>query len=270
MSITHTVADVAERIRTEGFVVIEGVVPRALVERLVSAVDTTMDRDRVSFGSNEFLGRRTRRAFNLLRRDPVFAQVPVHPPAVDIAQELLGPDLLLSSLTAIDIHPGEAAQPLHADDASLPLPRPHEPLAVVAIWALTDFSAENGGTLVVPRSHLADRRPIGRDSADAVPTEMSAGSILVYNGSLWHGGGSNASSHRRIGIVCNYYAGWLRQEENQLLGLSREQVASFPPRLRRMVGYGTYRGLHGHVEGQDPATWFDSSQGRPMVWDRIR
>lgn len=263
-------ADAVERIRDDGFVVLDSVVPRDLVDELVAAIDATMDKSGIPFGPNDFLGFRTRRIFNLLPRDPTFANVPIHTPALDVAEALLGPDLLLSSLTAIDMHPGETAQPLHADDASLPVPRPHAPLAVVAIWALTDFTVENGGTLIVPGSHRSDRRPTKGDDRAGIPTEMTAGSILVYDGSLWHGGGANESADRRMGIVCNYCAGWLRQEENQLLGVPRDQVAAFPTRLRRLIGYGTYRGLHGHVEGEDPASWFDPAAGMPMVWDRIR
>ena len=149
------------RLETDGFVVLEDVVPAALVSELSEAIDRTLELNETPFGSNHFLGDRTRRVFNLLSRDAVFARVPTHEPVLGLVEEVLGPELLLSSLTAIDIHPGQAAQPLHADDASIPLARPHQPLAIVAIWALTDFTAENGGTRLVPASHLADRQ-IGR------------------------------------------------------------------------------------------------------------
>ncbi len=262
--------DSARRLETDGFVVLDDVVPASLVAELRDAVDRTLDANETPFGSNHFLGDRTRRVFNLLSRDPLFASVPVHDPVLGVVEHVLGPELLLSSLTAIDIHPGQVAQPLHSDDASIPLARPHQPLAIVAIWALTDFTADNGGTRLVPASHVADRRPRPDDESATVPTSMRAGSVLVYNGSIWHGGGENRSEGRRIGIVCNYYAGWLRQEENQLLALSREQVAEMPERLRRMVGYGTFRGLHGHVDGVDPGTWFDPDAETSMVWDKIR
>jgi ectoine hydroxylase-related dioxygenase (phytanoyl-CoA dioxygenase family) len=98
---------------------------------------------------------------------------------------------------------------------------------------------------------------------------MPAGSVLFYNGSLWHGGGKNASSARRLGIVSNYCAGYLRQEECQLLALPREQVAEFEPRLRCLVGYGTYRGLIGHVDQQSPETLVDPEAETDMVWRRI-
>lgn len=265
-----TTVTAAQTIRDDGFVILHDVVPRDTIDRLVSAVDATMERDRIPFGSNTFIGHRTRRIHNLLRRDPVFADVPLHAPVLELAEAVLGRDLLLSSLTAIDIHPGETAQPLHADDAALPVTRPHDPLAVVAIWALTDFDDVNGGTLVAPGTHRAAELPRRGSTIEVASTTMRAGSVLVYDGAMWHGGGPNTSDSRRMGIVCNYYAGWLRQEESQLLGLTRDQVASFPGRLRRLVGYGTYRGLHGHVEGTDPATWFDPAAGEPMVWERIR
>ncbi len=99
---------------------------------------------------------------------------------------------------------------------------------------------------------------------------MSAGSALLYHGSLWHGGGANTSNARRTAIVSNFCAGFLRQEECQLLALPPELVASFDPKLRRLVGYGTYGGLLGHVDQQDPATLLDSNVESEMVWRKIR
>ena len=87
---------------------------------------------------------------------------------------------------------------------------------------------------------------------------------------LWHGGGANRSAARRLAIICNYCAGFLRQEECQLLALPREQVAGFPPRLQALVGYGTYRGLLGHVDQRSPGEWVDPGASTDMVWRRIR
>jgi ectoine hydroxylase-related dioxygenase (phytanoyl-CoA dioxygenase family) len=87
---------------------------------------------------------------------------------------------------------------------------------------------------------------------------------------VWHGGGRNTTDERRLGIVSNLCAGWLRQEEDQLLALDRGYVAGLPPRLQRMVGYSVYRGLIGHVDQVDPGTWFDPDRPSEMVWDRIR
>jgi ectoine hydroxylase-related dioxygenase (phytanoyl-CoA dioxygenase family) len=263
--------DAAARVVEEGYALLERAIEPALVRELTDAIDGRMAELGVPFGPNDFLGTRTRRLFNLLARDPLFARVPVHAAVLPVVERVLDPECLLSSLTAIEMHPGETAQPLHADDGSIPLPRPHVPLTCTAIWALTDFTEENGGTRVVPGSHRADHAP-RRDERDlpSVATVMPAGSVLVYHGSLWHGGGANRSAARRLAIVCNYCAGWLRQEECQLLALPREQVAGFPPRLQALAGYGTYRGLLGHVDQHSPAEWVDPDATTDMVWRRIR
>jgi ectoine hydroxylase-related dioxygenase (phytanoyl-CoA dioxygenase family) len=263
--------DAAARVTEDGYAVLERAVEPDLVAALVGTIDRLMAALDVPLGANEFLGRRTRRLFNLLARDPLFAGVPVHEAVLPVVERVLDPECLLSSLTAVEMLPGESPQPLHADDGTLPLPRPHGPLTCTAIWALSDFTEENGGTRVVPGSHRADHAP-RRDERDApsLPTQMPAGSVLVYHGSLWHGGGANRSESRRLAIICNYCVGFLRQEECQLLALPRAQVASFPPRLQRLVGYGTYRGLLGHVDAESPAEWLDPHAETDMVWRRIR
>lgn len=271
---TLTDDDVAIRlaeIDERGYTILEDVVPADLRAELTAAVARTMDDADIPFGENAFLGTHTRRIFNLLARDAVFAQVPLFASVLRIAERVLDDGLLLSSLTAIEMHPGQAPQPYHADDGSIPLPRPHVPLTCVAIWALTDFTHDNGATRLVPGTHRADRIPRkGEQPEGVVEARMPAGSVLVYNGSIWHGGGANRSTAARVGIVCNYCAGWVRHEENQPLALSREQVAALPPRLRRMVGYGVYRGLIGHVDQVDPVTWFDPHDAGAMVWSKMR
>ena len=263
--------DAAERVVEAGSVVLERALEPPLVAELAGAVDRCMRELAVPFGANDFLGTRTRRLFNLLARDALFARVPIHAAVLPLVERVLDAECLLSSLTAIEVQPGESAQPLHADDGSIPLAKPHVPITCTAIFALTDFTEENGGTRVVPGSQRADHSP-RKDERAALsrPTVMPAGSVLVYHGSLWHGGGANASAERRLAIICNYCAGWLRQEECQLLALPREQVAGFPPRLQALVGYGTYRGLLGHVDQQSPGEWVDPNVTTDMVWRRIR
>lgn len=261
------VAEIDER----GYTILRNVVPDGLRTDLIERVDAAMTQAGIGFGPNRFLGLHTRRLFNLLSRDPAFAQVPLFAPAIAVAEQVLDVELQVASVTAIEMNPGQAAQPFHADDGSIPLPRPHIPLSCVAIWALTDFTAGNGATRVVPGSHRFDRRPAkGEEPEHWDEAVMPAGSIVVYNGSMWHGGGPNTSGARRLAIVSQYSAGWIRQEENQMLGLSRGQVAAFPPRLRKMVGYGTYRGLLGHVDQVDPGTWFDPDAETDMIWRKMR
>jgi ectoine hydroxylase-related dioxygenase (phytanoyl-CoA dioxygenase family) len=268
----NTAEPLAAAVEADGYVALEGAIKPELVAELLATIDRVMDAFDVPLGSNEFLGTRTRRLFNLLARDPLFQRVPLHPMVLPVVEQVLDRECLLSSLTAIEMNPGETAQPVHADDGSIALPKPHPAVTCTAIWALTDFTIENGATHVVPGSHRADHSP-GRDErwgADRQPTPIPAGSVLLYHGSLWHAGGANTSPTRRVAIVANYCAGWIRQEECQLLALPRELVTGFPSRLRRLVGYSTYRGLMGHVDQQDPETLLDPGVETRMIWSQIR
>jgi ectoine hydroxylase-related dioxygenase (phytanoyl-CoA dioxygenase family) len=269
-SLVDAVTEHVERISTNGYTIVEDAIEPSLIDALVARIDTLLEELAIPYGDNTFLGTRTRRMFNLLARDPLFAAVPVHAAVLPVVEGVLDQECQLSSLTAVAIDPGQAAQPFHADDGSIPIPRPHIPLACPAIWALTDFTIDNGATRVVPGSHRFDRIPRRHEQPDdVVRAVMPAGSVLVYHGSLWHAGGANDSDGRRRGIVANYCAGFLRQEENQFLAVHRDQVRGFPPRLQRLVGYSVYRGHFGHVDREDPATWVDPAASTDMHWKRF-
>jgi ectoine hydroxylase-related dioxygenase (phytanoyl-CoA dioxygenase family) len=259
----------AARVRTHGYAIVRDAFSTAEVAALTGAVDRALA-DFATFGTNEFLGFRTRRAFNLLARSEAFEALPVHAALLPIAEELLGAECLLSSLTAIEMNPGETPQPLHADDGTLPLARPHPPYTCTAIVALTDFTAENGATHFVPGSHERAQRPRPGERAETQQAVMPLGSAFVYHGSLWHGGGANRSQARRLAIVVNYCAGFLRQEECQLLALPRERVAKMAPRLQALVGYSTYKGLLGHLDQRSPAELVNPNAKTDMVWRRMR
>jgi len=264
--------DAAADVAGQGYSILERVIAAEEIDHLTSRVDLALDALEVPYGTNEFLGTRTRRLFNLLARDAAFTRVPIHEAILPVVEAILDAECLLSSLTAIEMNPGETAQPAHADDGSFGLSKPHDPISCTAIWALTDFTLEHGATEVVPGSQREDHSPRREDrwTPARKPVTMPAGSVLLYHGSLWHGGGANQSDERRLAIVANYCAGWVRQEECQLLALPRDQVAAFPGRLRRLVGYSTYRGLLGHVDQQDPEVLLDPEIETDMVWKKIR
>ena len=165
--------------------------------------------------------------------------------------------------------PGESAQPVHSDDQLIPLPKPHPPTVCNTMWALTDFTEENGATRLVPGSHLRDRSPDYGRPYDTIPAEMSRGSVLVWHGSLWHGGGANTTGERRVGIAMNYCAGYIRQQENQQLGIPLEVAKGFGPRLRELVGYGVYMGLIGHIDKRNPSFLLDHQVEQRMIWDIV-
>src|SRR5690606_16553503 len=126
-----------------------------------------------------------------------------------------------------------------------------------SMWAITDFTEENGATRVIPGSHLRDSSPIYGKHYDSVPAELPEGSVMIYHGAVWHGGGSNRSSGRRIGVAMNYCAGYIRQQENQQLGIPREIARTFSPRLRELVGYSIYNRIIGHIDRGHPARLLD-------------
>jgi ectoine hydroxylase-related dioxygenase (phytanoyl-CoA dioxygenase family) len=256
-----------QRIERDGYTIVEAVLGPAEADALADELAALEARLGIGFASNEFEGRRTRRVYNLLAHGRRFEEIPVHPRVLPIVEGVLDPGCLVSSLSSIAIHPGETAQPIHADDQLLPLPKPHVATVCNTMWALTDFTEENGATRIVPGSHLADRSPEYGAPCDSIPAQMPKGSVLVWHGSLWHGGGANRSDGVRIGIAMNYCAGWIRQQENQQLGIPREVVRGFPKRLRELVGYGVYRGLIGHIDKRDPAELLGEPGALETVWE---
>ena len=150
----------------------------------------------------------------------------------------------------------------------MPRARPHAAVICNSMWALTDFTEENGATRLAPGSHLWEDGTDYGAELETVPAEMGRGSVLVWHGSLWHAGGANRTAERRVGIAMNYCAGFIRQQENQQLRIPREIAARFSPRLRQLVGYGIYRGLIGHIDKRDPAELLGDGDPVPMVWDR--
>jgi len=255
------------RVRRDGFTVLERLVPPATVAALVGAIDRVERERGLGYATTRFEGLRTLRINNLPALDDLFWQVPLQPEVLGLAERLLDRELLLHSLCSLVTAPGQEAQPVHEDTQLIPLPRPHPPIVVNAIWALTDFTARNGATRIVPGSHLLDRAPEYGRAHETVPAEMPAGSVMVFDSALWHGAGENAGDARRYALSCSYCAGWLRQQENYQLGVPRETAARFPRRLQELCGYGVYRGQFGHIDNHDPIELLGQPRGRRMVWE---
>lgn len=164
-----------------------------------------------------------------------------------IADELLLPsceDYLLNTAQLIEIGPGETAQTLHRDEEAWRYFKAPKPLLQVeAMFALSDFTLENGATQVVPGSHRWDehRKPNEHEIAFA---QMSAGSALVYLGTTLHGGGANITvDQKRRGVFVGFVLGWLRTEENTFLSVPIEKVREMPPRCQELLGYKPHEGI---------------------------
>jgi ectoine hydroxylase-related dioxygenase (phytanoyl-CoA dioxygenase family) len=206
-----------------------------------------------------FDGSRTRRVWALLSRTRCMDTAALDPVVLAMTDRVLGPGSQFSLTQATQIHAGEAAQVLHYEQGIYPLPRDRD-LMLTAIWALDDFTAANGATLIVPRSHHGhDRRP---DMTDAIPAEMPAGSVLVFLGRLWHAAGANVTGRPRLGVIIDYVQPWLRPCEAHTLSANLDQVRSLPERLQELLGFNQATPYLGFVAGQHPRAWLAGSGGR--------
>ena len=256
-----------ERIARDGYTILEDAIEPELVEGLRDDLLRLERELAIRPASNDFEGRSTWRIYNLLAHGALYERIPVHANVLPVVEGVLDDGCLVSSLSSISIGPGETAQPIHADDQLIGLAKPHAAIICNTMWALTDFTEANGATRIVPGTHRADRSPEYGKHYDSIPAEMKAGSVLVWHGSLWHGGGANRTGERRVGIAMNYCAGFLRQQENQQLGIPREIAAHFAPRLQRLVGYGVYRSLIGHIDKRDPIELLGAGGELKTVWE---
>lgn len=255
----------------DGYTIVEGAIDAELVDALLEDLTRMEQLFGIEPAGNSFEGEHTLRVYNLLALSPLWARVPVHEHVLPIVERVLDRGCLVSSLSSIRIRPGETAQPIHADDQLMPLAKPHVATVCNSMWALTDFTDANGATRIIPGSHRADSSPEYGRHYESVPAEMPRGSVLIWHGSLWHGGGANRTDADRVGIAMNYCAGWVRQQENQQLGIPVDIARTFSPRLRELCGYGVYNMLIGHINKRSPVEILDGAppaETKRMVWDR--
>lgn len=202
-------------------------------------------------GRNSFEGVQTQRVYNVLSKTRTIDNLAEHPRVLGLLDRIFLPNYLLSQSQIINIQPGEAPQALHYDDAFYRIPRPRPPLGFGTVWAIDDFTAENGSTVIVPGSHTwaADKLP---KRSDAIPAVMPAGSVVVFLGTTWHGGGHNQSSEARFAVTHQYCEVYMRQQENYLLELSKSTVRALSPQMRSLVGYSIHPPFMGMVDGRHP------------------
>ena len=248
-----------EALVKDGCVVLESMVPEDTVEQLARDLGPVLDR--APLGSSGFYGRHTKRIGRLLLRSPVCQELAIHPRMLGLANALLGVEheasIQLNLTQAIRIEPGEREQYPHKDVQLYPVETRGSEFMINAMWAVDEFTAANGATLVAPGSHGSDSlRPPSDDAFS--PVEMAPGSVLVWLGSLWHKGGANKTQTARTGITISYCLGWLRQTENQYLAYPPHEAACFPVPLRELIGYRLHPTNLGWYEGQDPGVLFAS------------
>jgi ectoine hydroxylase-related dioxygenase (phytanoyl-CoA dioxygenase family) len=189
------------------------------------------------------------RTAGLLRIDPMFREVPIQPDVLEVLEGVLGEDFLLSTFSALDVEPHKSnMQPLHPDDALIPLKRPHEQtIGCTCMWILTDFNAHTGGTRLIPGSHRAPLDLLYSQDPAAmeglIQPDVAPGSVLMFDHALFHGAADNHSDEWRLGLQVSYHAGWIRPYTNWFRSIPIEEVATYPQRLADLLGYKTFRGI---------------------------
>ena len=248
VSATATVDEIVELLDRDGHVVVEGLLDRDETGRIRRELARILEA--VPTGRNRFEGHHTKRLYAIFAKTRAVDCLAIHPLMLGTLDRVLG-QYQLSAPTGIEIGPEEVAQALHRDDGVYPVPDPHDELVANIMWALDDFTEANGATRVVPGSHRgAGARP--DRTTPTVAVERSAGSVMIYLGSLWHGGGANCTDCARLGVAIEYAASWLRPQETQLLAVPPEIVGDLPERLQELLGYNIYPPFLGYVDGRHP------------------
>jgi ectoine hydroxylase-related dioxygenase (phytanoyl-CoA dioxygenase family) len=259
MSIKHLLSsaspdDIHAALTTDGACVVDQVAAPEVMDQV--AEELRPFTDATPFGPDDFSGRRTRRTGGLIARSKTCRDLVMHPTVLG------GVGKLLSHATSFQLHltqiisigAGEPAQTIHRDQWAFDFfsfPRGYE-VQCNTIWAMTDFTAENGATRVVPGSNRYDDH-LRFTESDTEPAEMTKGSVLFYTGSIYHGGGANRSNAARTGINITYNVSWLRQEENQYLSVPQDIARTLPVELLRLMGYRLGAYALGYVDDlRDP------------------
>ena len=249
-----TVEEVVTLLERDGYAIVERYLSdddvRAKKEDLARVLRSTPG------GRNDFEGFSTQRIYAIFAKTRVFDAQATDPLVLGVMERVLGSGYQLSAPTGICIGPGETAQNLHRDDIVYPVARPHQELVVNTIWALDDFTEENGATHVVPASHKwTNETP--NERTETIRAVAPAGSVMFFLGGVLHGGGANTTDRPRLGVILEYCAGWVRPQENHVLGVPKEIVRGLPERLQELLGYGIQGAFLGNVDGRHPRKYLD-------------
>ena len=251
--------EILDALDRDGACIINNAMEHKLLDEVLTQTRPWVERTPV--GRDDFGGHQTQRTGALIARSPACAEVVMDTQILGLAREFLGPfcpKIQLHLTQIIRINPGAGKQPIHRDRLAWGnyMPRSIEP-QINTLWALTDFTEENGATRVIPGSHRwpDERRAEPEEKIQAV---MKRGSVLIYTGSVLHSGGENRSDMAREGMNITYCLSWLRQEENQYLSCPPDVAKRQSPQLQDLMGYTMGNYALGYFSWPDRIDAFDS------------
>lgn len=264
---TDPTASIAAALESGGAVIVEDLLDPETLERFNAEIGEELEaadasRGLVNPAIEWFMGKETRHITGVAAKSRTFAErVLCNDVLCGVSDAILLPSCSRYQLNVahvLDRGPGSEQQFLHRDELVwCQVPRPHPELQLASVIALNDFSADNGGTRIIPGSH---RWPLERQPKpeEVVAAEMRAGSAVIYLGSTIHGGGPNVTAGRRRGIHISYTLGWLRTEENHYLSTPPEVARTLARRAQELLGYAVHDALAagggylGAVDTSDP------------------
>jgi len=259
MPLQHFTADsepteIVEALSRDGGAIIDSLVDPSVMDQARAELEPFIEA--TPPGSDEFSGHTTKRTGALIARSTTCRDLVMNPMVRGTAGELLAhaTSYQLHLTQVIAIGPGSEPQLIHRDQWAFdffPFPKGYE-VQCNTIWAMTDFTEENGATRIVRGSTQLDDR-LKFSLEDTEPAEMTKGSVLMYTGSVYHGGGANRSDQTRYGVNITYNVSWLRQEENQYLSVPHDVAATLPIDLLRLMGYAKGAYALGYIDDvRDP------------------
>ena len=265
---SNTPSDVvAATLLQEGGVIVRNLAADNLIDKINQELREPLDSKGHEF-ENDFNGYKTRRLGAVLGLSRSSAELLTNSLALEVADAVLKrhcDNYQVGSMTAIEIHPGETPQILHRDGDFYPIAIPGVEFQLQAMWALSDFTEENGATRIVTDRDVlkgvknADTEAFENiDESTVSQAVMPKGSVFFWLQSTIHGGGANTASTPRSGLFISYCLGWLRQEDNQYLLMPREVAESFPENVSRLLGYQAHGKYLGIYPGDPDGLWWDA------------
>jgi ectoine hydroxylase-related dioxygenase (phytanoyl-CoA dioxygenase family) len=203
-------------------------------------------------------GAPNQRVWNLVNKGRVFRELLTNSTVLELMEHLLGPNVLLFSITANIACRGGEEQGLHGDQVFAP-PDIGYPLVANCLWMLDAFTHENGATRVVPGSHLARQWPADDQVAACIPATGPEGTAMIWDGRLWHGTGANRTDAPRHGILAAYCRPFIRPQENHTVSLSPEVLSACSSEMLALLGFAPWMGI-GMIDG----ALRTMQRGRPM------
>lgn len=270
----------AQALREQGYSIIEDFISPATLRAVREGLAPFLNTHK---GRNNFEGYQTERVYTLVARGKIFEDLAEDPRVLALCEQFLKPGYLLTASQAINIRPGETPQPIHSDDAFYTVPRPRPAISLSTIVAVDAFTADNGGTEIIPGSHtwsdqqlqgLYDKgldvdAPANPDYVrQLVPAKMPARGCIVFLGTLMHRGGANRSTAPRLAFSNQYCEPWARTQENFFLGIPPSLAREMSPRVQQLLGYSIWPPFMGQITASHPMKALEPGFVAPVLAQR--